>query len=306
MLVLTLAAVFVVLGSGISLAQKSTPAAAWSVTDCQGCHEKALGTSFQNTKHAKLDQSCVQCHVNVAEHAKAQLNGEKNAPSPALKNLTAAQVNDKCLSCHEKAKQSNYLSSMHARRNVACTSCHSAHSAKSVKAQLKTKMDSDTCYTCHKSERAKAMRTSHHPVREGKMGCSSCHNPHDGSQPKMIKADSINELCYKCHAEKRGPFAFEHAPVREDCATCHDPHGSNHKRMLTQKLPTLCYNCHLSGSGHFGSGDNLNTEKGAKVAPAGAATGYPTAGSRFVERSCRNCHVQIHGSNHPSGVAFIR
>ena len=73
---------------------------------------------------------------------------------------------------------------MHARRNVACTSCHSVHSSKSVKAQLKTKIDAETCYTCHKSERAKAMRTSHHPVREGKMGCSSCHNPHDGSTPE--------------------------------------------------------------------------------------------------------------------------
>ena len=307
MLVLTLAAVFVVLGSGISLAQKSTPAATWSVTDCQGCHEKALGTSFQNTKHAKLDQSCVQCHVNVAEHAKAQMNGDKNAPSPALKNLTAAQVNEKCLTCHEKANQSNYLSSMHARRNVACTSCHSAHSAKSVKAQLKTKMDADTCFTCHKSERAKSMRTSHHPVREGKMGCSSCHNPHDGASPKLLKADSVNELCYKCHTEKRGPFTFEHAPVRDDCVICHDPHGSNHARMVTQKLPTLCWNCHLSGSGHFGSGDILNTEKrGTQVAPTGAPSGYPTVGSRFLERSCRNCHVAIHGSNHSSGNYFLR
>ena len=306
MLVLTLAAVFVVLGSGMALAQKSTPAATWSVTDCQGCHEKALGTSFQNTKHAKLDQSCVQCHVNVAEHAKAQLNGDAKAPSPALKNLTATQISDKCLSCHEKAKQANYVSSAHARRNVACTSCHSAHDAKSVKAQLKTKMDADTCYTCHKSERAKSMRTSHHPVREGKMGCSSCHNPHDGSTPKMIQGESINELCYKCHTEKRGPFLFEHAPVREDCISCHDPHGSNHKRLLLNKLPNLCWNCHLTGSGHFGSGDNANTEKGAFVAPAGAPSGFPIAGSRFVEKSCKNCHVNLHGSNSPSGAAFLR
>jgi DmsE family decaheme c-type cytochrome len=305
MLVLTLAAVFVVLGSGMALAQ--TPTAAWSVTDCQGCHEKALGTSFQHTKHAKLDQSCVQCHDNVAEHAKAQLNGDKDAPSPSLKKLSATQINDKCLSCHEKAKQSNYLSSMHARRNVACSSCHSVHATKSEKALLKTKMDADTCFTCHKTERAKSMRTSHHPVREGKMGCSSCHNPHDGASPKLLKADSVNELCYKCHTEKRGPFAFEHAPVRDDCVICHDPHGSNHSRMVTQKLPTLCWNCHLSGSGHFGSGDMRNTEKGGiQVAPAGAPSGYPLVGSRFLERSCRNCHVAIHGSNSPSGNYFLR
>jgi DmsE family decaheme c-type cytochrome len=150
------------------------------------------------------------------------------------------------------------------------------------------------------------MKTSHHPVREGKMGCASCHNPHDGAQPKMLKADSVNELCYTCHAEKRGPFLFEHAPVREDCTSCHEPHGTNHKRLLAQKLPNLCWNCHLTGSGHFGSGDNLSTELGARVAPAGAPSGYPTVNSRFVEKSCKNCHVNLHGSNSPSGAFFIR
>ena len=91
----------------------------------------------------------------------------------------------------------------------------------------------------------------------------------------MIKADSVNELCYKCHTEKRGPFLFEHAPVREDCVSCHEPHGSNHKRLLVQKLPNLCWNCHLTGSGHFGSGDNLSTEQGARVAPTGAPERLP-------------------------------
>jgi DmsE family decaheme c-type cytochrome len=138
------------------------------------------------------------------------------------------------------------------------------------------------------------------------MGCASCHNPHEGSRPSMMKADSVNELCYTCHAEKRGPFAFEHAPVREDCVSCHEPHGTNHPRLLTQKMPNLCWNCHFTGSGHFGSGDNLSTEKGVQVAPPGAPTGFPTVNSRFVERSCRTCHVKVHGSNHPSGAYFVR
>jgi DmsE family decaheme c-type cytochrome len=303
--VMTLVAAFVVLGGAHAFAQTSAPPATWSVTDCQGCHEKALGPSFMHTKHATLDLSCAKCHQNVGEHAKAQMAGEKGSV-PSLKGMKANEINKTCLTCHEKANQASYLSSMHARRNVACTSCHSVHEVKSAKAQLKTKMDADTCFTCHKSERAKSMRTSHHPVREGKMGCASCHNPHDGSRPKMLKADSINELCYKCHTEKRGPFLFEHAPVREDCVSCHEPHGTNHKRLLAQKLPNLCWNCHLTGSGHFGSGDKFNTEQGARVAPTGAPTGYPLAGSRFVEKSCKNCHVNLHGSNSPSGAYFVR
>ena len=304
--VVALAAVLVLAGGARAFAQAQAPPASWSATDCQTCHDKALSPSFTRSEHAGLDQSCAACHQNVDEHFKAQSAGDANAPVPSLKKLKAQQVNAICLSCHEKGSQANYASSMHDRRNIACTSCHSVHTFASATAQLKTKIDSDTCYTCHKSERAKSMRTSHHPVREGKVSCVSCHNPHDGSQPKMLKADSVNELCYTCHTEKRGPFLFEHAPVREDCVSCHEPHGTNHKRLLVNKLPNLCWNCHLTGSGHFGSGDNLSTEKGVPVAPAGSPSGYPTVNSRFIEKNCKNCHAAIHGSNSPSGAYFAR
>ena len=277
----------------------------WTAEECRTCHEKAENPSFLHSKHAGLERSCATCHDGVAEHYKAQTSGQ-TAPAPTLKTKTAQQLNTLCLGCHEKANQASFLSSMHARRNVACTSCHSVHAFKSDHAQLKTRVDSETCFTCHKGERARSLRTSHHPVREGKMACSSCHNPHEGVRPKMIKADSTNELCYTCHAEKRGPFLFEHAPVKEDCISCHEPHGSNHMRMLTQKMPNLCWNCHLTGSGHFGSGDNYSTELGARVAPTGAPSGYPTANSRFVEKSCKNCHINVHGSNSPSGAYFVR
>lgn len=290
-------------------AQQSAIAAAAGpieVEQCLTCHDTAGTEAFKNSKHGGLTQSCANCHANASEHAKAQLAGRTDGPVPSLKKLDAKESNEVCLSCHEKANQASFLSSMHARRNVACSTCHSVHAFKSTRAQLKTKTDTETCVTCHKAERAGLNRTSHHPVREGKMGCASCHNPHEGSRPKMIKADSVNELCYQCHTEKRGPFLFEHAPVREDCVSCHQPHGSNHKSMLTSKMPNLCWNCHISGSGHFGSGDNFSTEAGVRSAPTGAPTGYPTVNSRFIERGCTKCHLNIHGSNSPSGAFFVR
>ena len=300
--VVALAAIVVLFGGADAFAQAQATPAGWSATDCQGCHEKALNVQFQKSAHAKLGESCASCHPNVAEHVKSG-GGE---PTPAVKKLTAQQINTTCLECHEKDGQANYRTSMHDRRNVACTSCHSVHSPKTARAQLKTSVDADTCYTCHKSMRSKSMRTSHHPVREGKMSCASCHNPHDGERPKMLKADTVNELCYTCHTEKRGPFLFEHAAVREDCASCHDPHGSNHRRLLVKKMPNLCYDCHFTGSGHFGSGDNFSTEKGVPVAPTGAPSGFPTVNSRFIEKSCANCHIAVHGSNSPSGAYFVR
>jgi len=305
-----LAGLFALLAGTQAFAQAAAPAASWSVSDCEACHDKALSPAYTKSAHASTKQSCANCHGNVGEHAKAMADG-KDAPKPTLKGVKASVVNGRCLTCHEKNNQANYDGSMHARRNVACISCHSVHSPKSVAGQLKTKSDAETCFSCHKAERAKSMRTSHHPVREGKMGCSSCHNPHDGSRPKMIKAESVNELCYQCHTEKRGPFLFEHAPVREDCVSCHDIHGSNHQRMLVQKLPTLCWNCHLDGGGHYSqTSDYYSTEKGGVAVAPGAPS--PTAntnvarGSRWTGRSCLNCHLNIHGSNSPSGAYFVR
>ena len=62
----------------------------------------------------------------------------------------------------------------------------------------------------------------------------------------MIKADWVNELCLQCHTEKRGPFLWEHAPVRENCLNCHNPHGSNHDKLLVAKQPYLCQRCHMN------------------------------------------------------------
>lgn len=284
--------------------------ASWTASDCESCHDKAVGGGYAKTAHAQADQSCASCHSDVAEHYKAMSDG-KDGPKPTLKGLKPATLNAKCLTCHEKGNQESFNTSMHSRRNVSCISCHSIHSAKSQTAQLKTKTDAETCYSCHKAERAQMNRSSHHPVREGKMGCTSCHNVHEGNRPKMLKAESVNDLCFTCHTEKRGPYLFEHAPVREDCISCHAVHGSNHQRLLVQKLPTLCWNCHINGGGHFSqTSDYYSTEKGGVAVAPGAPNPVTTTniarGSRWTGRSCLNCHLNIHGSNSPSGAYFVR
>ncbi len=108
----------------------------------------------------------------------------------------------------------------------------------------------------------------------------------------LREGNSISESCSKCHAEKRGPFLFEHMPVRESCVTCHDPHGSNNERMLVAKLPMLCQRCHVH-SRH--------------PATIYDSTQVTNRSNRIAERSCVNCHSMIHGSNHPtSGKALTR
>ena len=131
-LVLALAGVAVLFGGGHAFAQAGAPPAGWSASDCQSCHEKAVGPTFQQYQaRERQPQSCATCHTNVAEHMKAQMAGDKNAPVPSLKKLTATQISDTCLKCHEKGGQQNWHGGMHERRNVGCTSCHSVHSFKS-------------------------------------------------------------------------------------------------------------------------------------------------------------------------------
>ncbi len=129
-------------------------------------------------------------------------------------------------------------------------------------------------------------RSSHMPLREGKIVCSDCHNPHGSFTEALLKADSINENCYKCHAEKRGPFLFEHAPVRENCLNCHDPHGSVNEYLLKISRPRLCNECHTIGHGGFLTGGPVQI---------GA-----------VSRSCQNCHTEVHGTNSPGGALLHR
>ena len=101
----------------------------------------------------------------------------------------------------------------------------------------------DICGNCHQPIRAATFKPSHHPIIEGKVKCSDCHNPHGAITPAMLKAD-VNDQCYSCHADKRGPYVFTHPPVEENCVTCHNPHGSVHAKLLNETAPNLCQDCH--------------------------------------------------------------
>ena len=278
---------------------KSEPAASpgpgFDIGDCQGCHAEAVFTNFQHTQHAKkLGTSCAACHGDVATHARMKMEGEEGlGPIFSFHRVTAQERTQRCLGCHDRARQAEFTGGVHDRRNVDCTSCHSVHFFKSQRAQLRTVRESETCYTCHKQVRSQMMRQSHHPVREGKMECGSCHDPHSSASRGMVKAASLNELCYTCHADKRGPFVWEHAPVRENCATCHAVHGSNHERLLVAKQPWLCQRCHMA-----------TRHPGTLYHGANATLNAANPSNRAIEHGCRNCHNQVHGTNHP-GAPYL-
>jgi DmsE family decaheme c-type cytochrome len=200
-----------------------------------------------------------------------------------------AERNDVCLKCHTKGARVFWEGSPHEASDIACTNCHTIMKDLTQRDQLTKATVVDTCGTCHLREVAQQQRNSHMPVREGKMTCSSCHNPHGSVTPALLKENSLNDNCFTCHAEKRGPFLWNHQPVLESCANCHDPHGSNHDAMLKLAKPRLCQQCHTEG-GHVSR----------PYGPIGSQQKF------VMGRSCNDCHVAVHGSNHPAGFRLTR
>lgn len=199
-----------------------------------------------------------------------------------------ADRNGACLSCHQGDKRTHWQTSMHASRDVACTSCHQVHTTHD---KVRDKREqAQVCFTCHKEQRAQISRPSRHPIPEGKVVCSDCHNPHGSAGPKNMVRDNVNDTCYTCHMEKRGPFVRTHQPVQEDCSICHNPHGSTQANLLKHRAPFLCQQCHEASS-HQG---NV-----ASFATAGT-------GANTLARGCLNCHTQIHGTNNPANISNER
>lgn len=259
--------------------------------NCIACHEeqiKAFDDSIHGKKGFELrsEKACETCHGPGEEHVNSSGDPSKIR---SFASLNAEEKSEPCLSCHDNGDRMYWSGSVHESRGLACQDCHSIHGTNPEEAQLTTASIPDPCFGCHKQKSSQFFRASHHPIREGKMTCSDCHNPHGSESPRLISNQTINDMCYECHAEKRGPFLWDHQPVREDCTICHDPHGTNHFKMVKTRVPYLCQKCHADG-GH----------------PSGLYDQSQIDSRRFFNRSCLNCHTTIHGSNNPSGHTFLR
>ena len=256
----------------------------------RGYHGSPHGRA-ENSRSPRANRGCESCHGPGSRHV------EEPAANPLVRFAKddPQDASAACLACHRRGDHALWDGSVHDVRNLTCATCHSAHQFKSERAQLKTAREMDTCAQCHRDKAAKLDRSGHMPLREGKMECSTCHNPHGSTNVRNLRrGDSIAEACTSCHADKRGPYLWEHAPVRDGCTTCHDPHGSSNERMLVTRTPILCQRCHIM------------TRHPSTIYDAGLIGSGATPSVRIYARSCVTCHSTIHGSNHPSGQRFIR
>ena len=263
---------------------------------CLDCHDEVV-EGFKKTIHGRIadfevvgsKKGCESCHGPGSIHAE----NEDPASIISFGAISKDEASAVCLECHTSGSLMEWQGSEHSMNEVSCIDCHRSHShAKRLLAQPEPKL----CNGCHQDIRAKSLYPSHHPIREGKMACSDCHQAH-GSFLKNLKTEErLNDLCFECHSAKQGPFVFEHEPVVEDCAICHDPHGSVANNLLVQNEPFLCLQCHEF---HFHAG-KIGAEGTSTDIYGRSVTSNSQSYTMAYTTKCTQCHSEVHGSDLPS------
>jgi DmsE family decaheme c-type cytochrome len=234
--------------------------------ECETCHEDVHGNAPAPEHHA----DCEACHGPGELHIDSEEVADIRFPS-----------NADCASCHDVGHDTliGWSTSEHRRSGVLCSDCHDPHDRQPfglratgavTHATLRTAGDTTRlCASCHPDVAASFELPSHHPLGEGMVQCTDCHQPHGSRQFALASA---TRQCTTCHQDYAGPWIYEHAPVTEDCTQCHAPHGTSSRALLETNEPGVCIGCH-------------------SVAESGAVHD-PMA---FTTR-CSDCHSAVHGS----------
>lgn len=274
-------------------AAKAPPPATYvGAETCGMCHED-IYKAYLKSPHDVVNEGdihhlkgdgCEACHGPGSKHI------ETLSPMDIrnFKTMPPAQIDQNCLACHRnRPTASGRLEASHAHNSIACTQCHSIHAHNGADLVARKPADINAqCEGCHLDVKASFAQPFHHRVPELAMTCVDCHNPHGSFKPGLMRLTSANEPgCLTCHSDKRGPFPFEHAPVRDEgCQSCHMPHGSeNAKMLIRQDVAQVCLECHA----------------GLPTAPRTVLGVVPPAFHDLTSpqfRNCTVCHQKVHGS----------
>jgi DmsE family decaheme c-type cytochrome len=254
------------------------PPAGWAGdAACLECHQEKRTTLpihaalLAATSGPRLQ--CETCHGPGAAHAQDPGSGSMTD----LRTVLAPEANRACLQCHSLPNEVDGLQHQHVRAALRCSECHAVHGP-GIEPRLLRQPVVATCVACHGEVAAELHHVSHHPVRDGRLTCATCHMPDieaaGGRAPR-----GTNSLCASCHAEHDALAPYEH-PIGtevtiegEGCTVCHAPHGSPHPRLLRRPGDALCLQCHMPPPGHRTAHDGI-----------------------YAGLRCLDCHTEIHGS----------
>ena len=246
--------------------------------ECVSCHTDKDGGEGELKED--MPALCYSCHTEynidyihgpVGAGACTACHNPHESENPKL--LITPTINELCTMCHtEKGELLAKNDNIHPPVKDSCINCHDPHAEKN-KFQLRGDRKQELCLTCHydKQETITNSKNKHGAIEMGDK-CLNCHDPHATGQRRMIKADSVKDLCLTCHSnewqrEEDGKTIMNmgehlannpdhHGPILwGDCAACHNPHGSDNLRMLKRPFPEkatvpfspdgyICFKCH--------------------------------------------------------------
>jgi predicted CXXCH cytochrome family protein len=272
---------------------------AFKKTDCLGCHDGGHGSDNLKLLKKNAVDLCYGCHErkdkNKFPHGAVVVGDCATCHEPHASNnskrLTKATLNETCFVCHQDDLTGR--KSIHAPIAKGCDQCHDSHGAQSRNA-LKTGEGKAGCYKCHK------------PVDTGKnkhmalerYGCIGCHDAHAADNAVLV-TQKVNDLCGGCHPEQKdgrhvspivsrghavgGDLVDPRRPGRAfTCASCHNPHGSDHPKLFYYGATTMqsCDWCHGDKTGKNPSLKNVVSQARPKApAAVGTGGGAPGGGS---------------------------
>jgi predicted CXXCH cytochrome family protein len=217
---------------------------------CLDCH-KDLVANPAALRGAAF--GCAKCHM-AADTAMVPHNN-----LGLFKGGRIPKVSRSCLACHDKPV---YARLRHGGLGLACTGCHNAHAPKH--GQLVTPEATGLCFSCHERKEFEAAHV-HEPVAQGT--CTDCHAVHATEHANLL-SEPLTKVCMDCHGKvKRRPHATVDMsgkghpiggekpdlmnPLRPKepfyCGSCHDPHMSQHPRLMRFDLKAplgFCQECH--------------------------------------------------------------